>query len=166
MPARTGTGYRVGVGPSLKDKVMSRLTLVCTALTCCAAATSCASEGPQPTEQLARAHTLVEQADKAQAQRYAAADLQRAHDELSEAENADSQRHYDEARRFAESAAVDADVASARAAAGEAQRAARELAQTNQSLQRESERATDAAAEADRAPPPPAAPMDSGAGPH
>jgi Domain of unknown function (DUF4398) len=120
----------------------------------------CASEGAQPTEQLARARTLVDQADKAQAQRYAAADLQRAHDELSQAESANGAKKYDAARTLAESAAADADVAAARTEAGEAQRAAREVAQSNSTVQQESERATDAAAAATGAgaPPPPAAP--------
>jgi hypothetical protein len=149
---------------------MSRLLrLSCMAAVACALA-ACASEGPRPTEQLTRAKTLVDQGDKAQGQRYAAADLQRAHDELSQAESADQQKHYNQARTLAESAAVDADLAVARSDAGDAQRAAREAAQSNATLQTESERAGDAtnAAAAGGVPPlspspPPASPppMDS-----
>jgi hypothetical protein len=149
---------------------MSRqLLLACTAALACTVA-ACASEGPRPTEQLARAKTLVDQADKAQGQRYAAADLQRAHDELSQAESADQQKHYNQARSLSEAAAVDADLAVARSEAGDAQRAAREAAQSNATLQQESERGADAANAAvaggvpPPSPPPPPAPpppMDS-----
>lgn len=106
----------------------------------CGLAAGCATQGPQPTEELTRARTLIEQADRAGAQRYAAADLQRAHDELSNADKANSERKYDEARRYAESAAADADVATARSAAGDAQRAAHEVVQSNETLRQESER--------------------------
>jgi len=103
--------------------------------------TGCATQGPQPTEELTKAHTLIQQAEKAQAQRFAAPDLQRARDEVSSAEVANAKGDYDVARRYAESAAVDADVATARASAGEALRAAHEAQQGNRALQRESERA-------------------------
>ena len=107
------------------------------ALTCLG---GCATQGQKPTDEMTRANTLIEQADRAGAQRYAAADLQRAHDELSNAERAIGERKYDDARRYAESAAADADVASARAAAGEAQRAAHEVVQGNETLRQEAER--------------------------
>jgi hypothetical protein len=100
----------------------------------------CATQGPIPTQQLTTARTLVEQADKADAQRYAPADLQRAHDELSSAEKAVNDRKYDDARRYAENAQVDADLASARASSGEAQRAAREVDRSIDTLKQESER--------------------------
>jgi len=105
------------------------------------ALSGCATQGPQPTEQLTRARTVVEQADKSgAAQRYAAADLQRAHDELNDADKANGAKRYDEARRYAEAAEVDADVANARANASEAQRAATELRRSIDSLQSESQR--------------------------
>jgi predicted small lipoprotein YifL len=100
----------------------------------------CASEGPPPREEMARAHTLVDQADKANGQRYAAADLQRAHDELSNAEREYGAQKFDAARADAESAAADADLASARAAAGDAQHAATEVARGNDSLRQEAAR--------------------------
>ena len=138
---------------------MLRITLISTAVAASVLAGGCAVEGPQPTAQLASARTLVAQADKSQAQRYAAADLQRAHDELSEAENANSQRHYLEARNYAEAAAVDADLASARGQAGDADRAAREVQQGNATLRQESQRAA-AASDAPPAAPPPPSPPD------
>jgi hypothetical protein len=100
----------------------------------------CATQGPPPSEEVTRARTVIEQADKAGAQRYAAADLQRAHDELSDAEKSNAEGKYDEARRYAESAAVDADLASARASDAEAQRAAHEVVQANETLRQESGR--------------------------
>jgi hypothetical protein len=106
----------------------------------CGLAGGCATQGPQPTEEMTRARTLIEQADRSGAQRYAAADLQKAHDELSNADRANADKKYDDARRYAESAAADADVATARAGAGEAQRAAREVAQSNETLRQESAR--------------------------
>ena len=102
----------------------------------------CAAEGPQPTEELVRARTVIAQADKAGAQRDAPTDLQRAHDELSNAEKSNTEKKFNEARRYAEVAAVDADVAAARAAAAEATRAAQEVAQGNETLRQESNRAT------------------------
>ena len=100
----------------------------------------CASEGAPPQAELARARTLVEQADKAGAQRYAAADLERAHRELTDAESASDARKYTEARLDAESAAADADLAVARAADGEAERAAQQVAQANETLRAETQR--------------------------
>jgi hypothetical protein len=107
----------------------------------CVAAVGCASEGVKPSDELTKAHTVVEQADKGgNAQRYAAADLQRAHDELSDAERYDAQKKYDEARYFAQRAEVDADVAVARGNSAEAQKAAADVAQSNNTLQQETER--------------------------
>ena len=106
-----------------------------------AALGGCASEGPPPREEMARAHTLVDQADKANGQRYAAADLQRAHDELASAEREYGAQKFNEARTDAESAAADADLASARAAAGDAQHAATEVARGNNTLRQEAARA-------------------------
>lgn len=96
------------------------------ALLAAAAIGGCASE-PKPTAQLVRASTLVSEAEKDQAQRYAAADLQRARDELSNAQTAESDGKYDRARRFAERSAADADLAGARAASGKAQQSAEQV---------------------------------------
>ena len=102
---------------------------------------ACASEGVKPTDELTKAHAVVEQADKGgNAQRYAAADLQRAHDELSDADRLDGQRKYDEARYFAQRAEVDADVAVARGNSGEAQKAAADVTQGNDTLKQETHR--------------------------
>jgi hypothetical protein len=99
------------------------------------AAAGCTS-GPPPTEELARAHNLVAQADQSQARSYAPQDLDRAHDELSQADAANARHEYDVARSSAESAAADADVAVARASAGEKKRAADQLVRGNEELRR------------------------------
>jgi hypothetical protein len=106
----------------------------------CVVASGCASQGPKPTDELTKAHTVVEQADKGNAQRYAAADLQRAHDELSEADRADAKKQYREARYMAQRAEVDADVAVARGNSAEAQKAAQEIQQSNNTLKQEAQR--------------------------
>jgi hypothetical protein len=74
---------------------MRPISIITTAAAVCGVSSGCATQGPQPTEELTRARTLIEQAEKAQkaeAQRYAAPDLQRARDELSSAEVARSRR--------------------------------------------------------------------------
>jgi hypothetical protein len=117
-----------------------RTGLISTAVLLSGLAAGCATEGPPPSEEVTRARAVIEQADKAGAQRYAAADLQRAHDELSQAEKANSEGKYNESRRYAESAAVDADLATARESDGEAERAAKEVVQANDTLRQESNR--------------------------
>jgi hypothetical protein len=119
---------------SLKTEFISAAAMAC------ALAGGCATQGPPPSEEVTRARTVIEQADRAGAQRYAAADLQRAHDQLSDAEKANAAGKYDDARRYAESAEADADVATARASDGEAQRAAHEVVQGNETLRQESAR--------------------------
>ena len=106
----------------------------------CGLAGGCATQGPQPTEEMTRARTLIEQADRSGAQRYAAADLQRAHDELSEADRFNSQGKYNDARAYAQRAEVDADVAVARGNSAEQQRAAADVLKANEALQSESNR--------------------------
>lgn len=117
------------------------LILSTTGALVCLSAAGCASQGPKPNDELTKAHTVVEQADKGgNAQRYAAADLQKAHDELSEAERLSGQGKYADARAAAQRAEVDADVAVARGNSGEAQRAAADVTQSNNALQQETQR--------------------------
>jgi hypothetical protein len=92
-------------------------------------------------DELTKAHTVVDQADKGNtAQRFAAADLQRAHDELSDADRYNGQGKYNEARAFAQRAEVDADVAVARGNSAEQQKAAQDVVAANNALQQETER--------------------------
>jgi hypothetical protein len=124
----------------------ARILLIPVSALALAWAAGCAADGPPPKEELARAHSLVDQADKGPAQHYAAADLQRAHEELSAADAAAAARHNDAARTYAESASADADLAAARGQAGEAQKAAREINSGNEQLRTEADRAADAPA--------------------
>jgi len=102
----------------------------------------CASESSiKPNDELTKAHTVVEQADKTgTAQRYAAADLQRAHDELADAERFSGEKKYTEARAYAQRAEVDADVAVARGNSAEQQRAAEDVEKANTALANETQR--------------------------
>ena len=115
----------------------SRIVLMAATVMC---AGGCATQGPQPTQEMTRARTMIEQADRGGAQRYAAADLQRAHDQFSNAERANGQKKYDDARRYAQAAEADAEVATARASASEAQNAAHQVSQGNETLRQESNR--------------------------
>ncbi|HVW70782.1 MAG TPA: DUF4398 domain-containing protein [Steroidobacteraceae bacterium] len=119
---------------------LRKLALGTTGALWCVVVGGCATEGPKPNDELTKAHTVVEQADKGNAQRYAAADLQRAHDELSDADRAVANGKYNDARYYAQRAEVDADVAMARSSSGEAQRAAQEVTQSNATLQQEADR--------------------------
>ncbi len=112
----------------------------------CAMAAGCATEQAKPTEELTRAHTLIDQADKGNAQRYAAADLQRAHDEAGSADRAMQDRHYEQARRWADRAAADANLAMARGNSGEAQNAEQQLRRSIESLRNEAARGVDQSA--------------------
>jgi|SRR5580698_7312033 hypothetical protein len=132
--------------------MLVRTTLIPATAIACLLAGGCASEGPAPREEMARAHTLVDQADKSNAQLYAAADVQRAHDGLNTAERYYGEKKFDEARAAAESAAVDAELATARGSAGAAQHAASEVTKGNSTLRQEAQR--DADAQANQNPPP------------
>jgi hypothetical protein len=100
----------------------------------------CAAEVERPTEDLTRASTLIEQADRAGGQRYAAAELQQAREKLSQANAAVEDGDAELALRRAREAAADAELASARTASGEAQRAAEELHRSTETLRDEANR--------------------------
>jgi hypothetical protein len=132
----------------------SRTLILFTGALGCVVAGGCASEGPKPTDELTKAHTVVEQADKGgTAQRYAAADLQKAHDELSEADRLSGQRRYDEARAHAQRAEADADVAVARGNSAQQQKAAEDVEKANSTLQQETNRTAEAPATGPTIPP-------------
>jgi hypothetical protein len=98
------------------------------------------SSGPRPVEQLARASTLIEQAEKTGAARFAAADLEQARGKLSRAETAADDGDQETALRLAKEAAVDAELAQARSAAAEAKNSEEELKRSLQSLREEAGR--------------------------
>jgi hypothetical protein len=120
---------------------LRRFILSTTGALACVAAAGCATEGRKPTDELTKAHTVVEQAVKGgNAQRHAAVDLQRANDELNEADRFNGQGKYDEARAYAQRAEVDADLAVARGNSAEQQKAAQDIAKGNGTLRQETHR--------------------------
>jgi hypothetical protein len=113
----------------------------------------CATSG-RPVAEITRAQTLIEQAEKAGAQQYAAVELDQARNKLRLASAAAEDGKNDEARAHANEAAADAELAQARATSGEAAKAAGEVQKSTETLQRESERG-----EAGRAPATPTPPQ-------
>lgn len=107
--------------------------------TCMALGAGCSS-GPRPVEQLTRASTLIEQAEKTGAARFAAADLEQARGKLSRAQTAADDGDQETALRLAKEAAVDAELAQARSAAAEAKNSEEELERSLQSLREEAAR--------------------------
>src|SRR5262245_24398113 len=102
---------------------MAKITLLCAASLLALA--GCAS-APRQVAESTRAHTLVDQAEQAGAQQFAAADLEAARNKLQQAD--DKHTDHDLAVRLAQEAAADAEVAAARTRAAKAQQA---LAQVN-----------------------------------
>jgi hypothetical protein len=106
---------------------------------------ACASE-PRPAEDLARAKSLVQQADAANAQRFAAAELNTARDKLQQAEQADKEEKNDVARRRANEAATNAELAAALARSREVQQAVNEQQKDLDMLREEAKRGVPARA--------------------
>jgi hypothetical protein len=98
----------------------------------------CATKQPSP--EIVRAQTLIEQAEKAGARQYAAAQLDSARDNLRLASAAQRDGKDDEARARANEAAADAQLAQSRAQSGVAEKAANEVQRSTDVLQREAER--------------------------
>jgi hypothetical protein len=92
---------------------------------------------PRPAEELARARSLIQQADAANAQRFAADELTQARDKLQQAEKADADEENDVARRRSNEAAADAELASALARSRQIEQAANEQAQGIEALRDE-----------------------------
>lgn len=106
-------------------------------------ATACASQSDRPIEQITRAQTLIDQAEKAGAQRFAAADLETARNKVRAAEAAADKGKHEAAQQLATEAALDAELAAARTASGEARSAAQELAEGEETLRDEAARESD-----------------------
>ena len=101
----------------------------------------CAS-APRPTAELTRARTLIEQAEKSGAQRYAAVELDSARNKLREADALAKQGENDTARARANEASAAAELAVARTSSGEAQKSAQDVQKSTDALQREATRET------------------------
>ena len=94
----------------------------------------------QPTPEITRAQTLIEEAEKAGARQYAADQLDSARSNLRLANAAQRDGKDDVARARANEAAADAQLAQSRAQSGTAQKASEEVQRGTDVLQREAER--------------------------
>jgi hypothetical protein len=124
---------------TLEKSDMRSRTGFCIAIAVVALA-GCATHTQRPTPEIVRAQTLIDQAEKAGAQRYAAASLEQARTKLQEANTADHKGKYDVARARATEAGADAELAAALASSGDAQRSAEEVAKSTETLREEAHR--------------------------
>lgn len=104
-----------------------------------ALATGCGGEIKRP-EQLTRAQTLIQQAEKSGANRYAATELEQARNKAQAADKAAEKGNEEAATQLSTEAVLDAEYALARAAAGEAQKAAEEVGKSTEALREEATR--------------------------
>jgi lipopolysaccharide export LptBFGC system permease protein LptF len=95
---------------------------------------------PRPTAEITRARTLIEQAEKAGAQQYAAVEIDQARNKLRLADAANNDGKNEEARARANEAAADAELAMARTNSGEAKKSADEVQESTETLRHEAER--------------------------
>ncbi len=100
----------------------------------------CASAPPRPIAELAKAQTLIEQAERNRAQQFAAADLDRARDKLRRSDVALNDRKGDLAQRLAAEAAIDAEMALARTTTAQAEKSAAEVTASVEALRNEAQR--------------------------
>ncbi|HEY8506950.1 MAG TPA: DUF4398 domain-containing protein [Steroidobacteraceae bacterium] len=103
-------------------------------------ATGCASNAERPTAAMTRAETIISQAERADAQRYAAVELQQARDKLRRADDAADDKNNRMAERLAEEAVADAEYAMAKTAAARTQASAEEVRRSVETLEQEAER--------------------------
>lgn len=96
----------------------------------------CAS-GPPPRQEMAVADFAVNEAEEAEASRYAPVDLRSARNKLGAAERAMAEGDYVEARRLAEQALVDAQLAEAKARTATQLRNVEALRQSVETLRNE-----------------------------
>ncbi|MFO7275431.1 MAG: DUF4398 domain-containing protein [Pseudomonadota bacterium] len=121
---------------------MTARALILAAVLACGVGGCAGGSGQRPVEQLTRAGTMIDQAEQAGAQRFAAAELEQAREKLQRAQQAANENDNEVARRLAVEAALDAELATARAASADAERSAEEVRQGVDTLRRESERST------------------------
>jgi Domain of unknown function (DUF4398) len=138
-PHRMQIAFDVDVpnGHNIEDLTMPTRIAV---LIAAALLAGCATQSERPTQDMARAQALIDQAEKAGAQRYAAVQLDQARQKLDLAKAADQKGRHDDAQQRATEAAADAELAVAMASSGEAQRAAAEVQQSVETLREEAQR--------------------------
>lgn len=102
--------------------------------------TGCGSNEPRPTEELTRARTLIDQAERTGARQFASAELQMAHEKMRRADAAAEEEEFVVARRLAAEASLDAELAAAKSRSGQAEAAAEEVAASVATLRDEAAR--------------------------
>jgi len=126
---RTLSGLRLGAAAGLAGTMLL--------------AGACASTPPAPTRSLDSARTAVVNAEKADAGRYAAAELGEARDKLASADKAVAAENMLTAERLADQARVEAELASARTEAAKAAAVNKDMRLGIQALGEEMQRAGD-----------------------
>lgn len=99
----------------------------------------CAGAPERPVEELTRARTLINQAEQAGGQQYAAAEMKRAREKLQQADKA-AEAGEKSASELAVEAAADAELAAAKVRQAKAEEAASEVTRSVESLRKESNR--------------------------
>jgi hypothetical protein len=102
----------------------------------------CGSNEARPTEELTRARTLIDQAERTGARQFASAELQMAHEKLRRADAAAQDEEHAVARRLAVEASLDAELAAAKSRSGQAEAAAEEVAASVATLRDEAARSS------------------------
>lgn len=98
--------------------------------------TSCASTKP-PTQEIAQAEAVINQADQVGAQDYAPLEIREARKKLQKAKELVANGKYEKAKRVADRAEVDAELAEAKALSEKAQNAVKQLRESIKLLKEE-----------------------------
>jgi hypothetical protein len=101
---------------------------------------ACASTPPPPTASLQAAHDAISNAERAEAGRYAAAELGEARTKLASADTAVTEKRMTMADHFAQESRVEANLASARTADIKAKAVNEEMMRSNGTLIEEMQR--------------------------
>ncbi len=100
----------------------------------------CAASMERPVQQLARAEASVEQAQRADARRYSAVELDSARDKLRKAQEAADNNQFETAEFLAHEAELEAELAAAKASTKKSEKAVQELERSIETLQSEIKR--------------------------
>ncbi len=120
--------------------MQKRHTAIAVAAALAALGAGCGSNEPRPTEELTRARTLIDQAERTGARQFASAELQMAHEKMRRADAAAEEEEHAVARRLAVEASLDAELAAAKTRSGQAEAAAEEIAASVSTLRDEAAR--------------------------
>ena len=115
-------------------------TAIAVAAVLAALGAGCGSNEARPTEELTRARTIIDQAERTGARQHASSELQMAHEKLRRADAAAEEEENAVARRLAVEASLDAELAAAKSRSGQAEAAAEEVAASVSTLRDEAAR--------------------------